>query len=414
MAYSNLAQLGMLAGDATITSRWGQLAIDLAERLARPDILAHALNNVGTVEMLTVPPGSPDKLMRSLTLARAAGNEEHVARALTNLSTNSVHLRDRPAAERWLTEGIAYCTDHDLDSWRLYMLAWRARLEMESGNWPAALATTQDVMDDPRTTSVTRVVALGAQAQILVRRGDLDAMAVLQEALDLATRLGGAWRAVPVAAAWAEAAYLSGDRDNALEVVTSIMGAFPEAADGTGGWGIAELGYWSSRLGNPADEHPLVRQVPAGNPFLLQIQGDSSGASARWRDLGYPYEAARALGESGDADDLRTALAQLMRLGARPAAAAVRQRLRDLGVKGHTRGPRATTKSNPANLTDREMEVLTLLADGLRNAEIAGRLFISAKTVDHHVSAILAKLGARNRGEAVRLATSLGAASRTK
>ncbi|MGN6795822.1 MAG: ATP-binding protein [Streptosporangiaceae bacterium] len=413
MAYSNLAQLGMLAGDVTITMHWGQLAIDLAERLERPDILAHALNNVGTVEACSIPPGSMDKLLRSLALARANGNEEHVARALTNLSTGHATLHDLPAAGRRLTEGIAYCTDHDLDSWRIYMVAWRARLEMSEGNWPAALADADEVLRNPRTTSITRVVALGVQAQILVRRGDPGASAVLHEALNLAAPLRDPWRSLPVVAAYAEAADLSGDRDDALKVVTDMMRSFPAAGDGLGGWGIAELTYWRSRLGETAEEEPLLRQVPDDNPFLLHTRGDCARAGARWRELGYPYEAARALGESGNVDDLRTALAELSRLGAWPAAAAVRQRLRELGVRGQTRGPRATTKSNPANLTEREMEVLTLLAEGLRNAEIAERLFISAKTVDHHVSAILAKLGVRNRGEAARLAASLGAASTT-
>jgi DNA-binding CsgD family transcriptional regulator/tetratricopeptide (TPR) repeat protein len=413
MAYSNLAQLGMLAGDVSVASHWGQLAIDLAERLERPGILAHALNNVGTAEALSTPPGSPDKLMRSLTLARANGDEEHVARALTNLSTCYVTLHDLSAADRWLAEGIAYCADHDLDSWRMYMLAWQARLEMDKGNWPTAFAATEEVLREPRTTSVTRVVALAVQGQILVRRGDPGALPVLREAADLATRLRDSFRSAPVAAAWAEAADLSGDRDHALDVVTGVLSSFPAAGDGTGGWGIAELAYWSSRLGKPPAAEPLILQVPGDNPFILQMQGDWVGACRRWRQLGCPYEAARALGESGNVDDLRSALSELTRLGAWPAAAAVRQRLRNLGVRGQTRGPRATTKSNPANLTVREMEVLSHLSEGLRNVEIAERLFISPKTVDHHVSSILAKLGARNRGEAARLAASLGTASGT-
>ena len=139
--------------------------------------------------------------------------------------------------------------------------------------------------------------------------------------------------------------------------------------------------------------------------------GTGPCAADRWRELGFPYHAACALGETGQVDDLRSALAELTRLGTWPAAAAVRQRLRELGVRDQTRGPRAATRNNPANLTDREMQVLALVAEGLRNAEIAERLYISAKTVDHHVSAILAKLGARNRGEAAKLAASLGRAT---
>jgi DNA-binding NarL/FixJ family response regulator len=75
--------------------------------------------------------------------------------------------------------------------------------------------------------------------------------------------------------------------------------------------------------------------------------------------------------------------------------------LRDRGVRDLPRGPRARTRSNPAGLTTRELEVLALLAEGLRNADIAERLVVSAKTVDHHVSAILRKLEVRTRSEAV-------------
>jgi DNA-binding NarL/FixJ family response regulator len=138
------------------------------------------------------------------------------------------------------------------------------------------------------------------------------------------------------------------------------------------------------------------------------LAGDWSAAAAGWRALGCPYEAACALAESSRVEDLRAALAELRRLGARPAAAAVSRRLRELGVRGLSRGPYAAARGNPANLTARELEVLALLAEGLRNADIAGRLFISVKTVGHHVSAILGKLDVRTRGEAVRAAARLG------
>jgi DNA-binding NarL/FixJ family response regulator len=118
--------------------------------------------------------------------------------------------------------------------------------------------------------------------------------------------------------------------------------------------------------------------------------------------------AAGALADSDQEGQLRTALAELQRLGARPLAAAVARRLRELGVRGLARGPRPSTRANPANLTARETEVLALVTEGLRNADIAQRLFVSTRTVDHHVSAILAKLGVRSRAEAARAAARLG------
>ena len=108
------------------------------------------------------------------------------------------------------------------------------------------------------------------------------------------------------------------------------------------------------------------------------------------------------------------AFAALQRLGAAPAAAIVGRRLRERGVRGLPRGPRASTRDNPAGLTAREVEVLGLVGEGLRNADIAARLFLSEKTVGHHVSAILRKLDVRSRGEASAEARRRGLASQDR
>jgi DNA-binding NarL/FixJ family response regulator len=105
-----------------------------------------------------------------------------------------------------------------------------------------------------------------------------------------------------------------------------------------------------------------------------------------------------------------TALTQafdiLDRLGAGAAAALAAERLRSLGERV-PRGIRPSTRANPAGLTSREIEVLQLVVDGLTNAEIAAKLFVSDKTVEHHVSRLLLKLGVASRREAARTARQL-------
>ena len=166
---------------------------------------------------------------------------------------------------------------------------------------------------------------------------------------------------------------------------------------------IGELGLWRWRAGL-LDEPP----ADAGEPYSYQIAGDWARAASYWRENGCRYQAALALADSHDGKALRQALDELQALAARPAAAIVARRLRELGERGVPRGPRPKTRANPAGLTAREFEVLGLLAEGLRNAQIAERLVLSGKTVDHHVSAVLRKLDVRSRGEATAAAARLG------
>jgi DNA-binding NarL/FixJ family response regulator len=132
----------------------------------------------------------------------------------------------------------------------------------------------------------------------------------------------------------------------------------------------------------------------------LELEGEPEAAAAIWRSLGCPYEAALALAHTDSEDVQRHALAELQRLGARPAATRVARTLRERGARDVRQGPRTATLANPGGLTARELEVMGLIAEGLRNAEIAARLFMSERTVAHHVSAILRKLEVSTRGQA--------------
>jgi DNA-binding CsgD family transcriptional regulator len=195
------------------------------------------------------------------------------------------------------------------------------------------------------------------------------------------------------ALARAEAAWLDGDREAVAEATKGVLRLAPER-----NWGslAGELADWRRRAG--------LAELPAegAEPYVLQAAGEWARAAERWRQLGCPYEAALALADAGQEEPLRRAMEELQRLGARPAADVVAQRLRELGVRRLPRRARRATAANLAGLTARELEVLALLGADLRNADIAARLHIAEKTVDHHVSAILAKLGVRSRREAAR------------
>ena len=205
----------------------------------------------------------------------------------------------------------------------------------------------------------------------------------------------------PVAAARAEAAWLGCDPDgvaSATELALALaFRCSPVLAD--------ELGVWRRRAGLGA-----AKPVVAGSPHGLQLAGSWDAARALWAEAGCPYEAALCLADADDEARLRLALEELLALDARPAAAIVARRLRDRGVMSLPRGPRATTRQNQYGLTAREVEVLALLNEGLQNGQIADRLVVSVRTVDHHVEAILHKLGAKTRADARATATSLGIA----
>jgi DNA-binding CsgD family transcriptional regulator len=408
MAYSNLSQLRMLASRTDEAVAWGGRAIELADSLGQTEILVHALNNVGTAEMCASRPAGQRTLERSLALALADGLEEHAARAYTNLASSALNLRDYPLAARNLEEGVRYCTERDLDTWRLYLLVVQARADFEQGRWTEATRSVEIVLRDPRTAPVNRMEALAVLGRVRALRGDPGVWPPLDEALALATVTAELQRLGPVAVARAEAAWLEGDPAAARGMVADALDLSERMAGQNWPWLVGELAFWLWRLGGP-DRLPSGG-LPGGaaEPFRLQMAGAWEAAADRWRAIGCPYEAAAALADSDQEPQLRRALTELERLDARPLAAQVARKLRELGVRGLARGPRRATRANPANLTARELEVLRLLVAGRSNRQIAEQLFISNKTASVHVTNLLSKLGAHSRLEAAAMARRLG------
>jgi len=400
MAYAIVSHLCSSMEDREGTKAWGTRALELAQRIDDPEALVYALTNIGTVDFLAGIRGGITKLERALELAQRHELEEHIGRGFANLIVWPIRHRMFAVAARYVESGSEYCIERGLDTWRLYLQACRARLELDLGRWSDAAGTAAAVLRDPRSAPVPRGWALAALGVVKARRGD-DASEPLSEAEDLAWPTGELQRIGPVAAASAEAAWLTGE--NAL-----VAGATDEALElamlHQSPWIAGELAYWRWQAG----QHD---ELPAGTlaePYRLSIAGEWARAAELWRQIGCPYEAALALAESDDQLAVRQSIDELQLLGASPAAAIVARRLRERGVRGVPRGPRPRTRENPAGLTARELEVLALLAEGLRNKQIAQRLVVSEKTVDHHVSAVLRKLDVRTRRDAAAEALRLG------
>jgi DNA-binding CsgD family transcriptional regulator len=396
-AYNACAQLDMESHELESGISWSQRAIALAEPCADAEILCDALSNLGTIRLIAGDASGWADLERCLRIALDGNLQEQVASAYTDLSAMAVSWRQYDKASHWFSEGLAYCEKHDLDGLRRYMLMYRARKNFEQGDWPAASEDAEAVLRDPMCTPITRIPALRTLGHLRIRRGDPQAETALEEAWALGGAVQELQRIGTLAAIRAEAAWLADDREGVLKAAGPAYKLVCQRCDPRM---KGELASWLWRVG--ALEH---QPAEIADPYAQEIAGDWRAAALAWKGLGCPYEYACLLAWHGIETEQREALGILERLGAAPAALALRKRMRAEGVRAVPRGLRVSTRSNRLGLTRREAEILTLVSQGMRNSTIAKRLFLSTRTVDRHVSAILSKLGVQSRGEAVAMAS---------
>ena len=238
------------------------------------------------------------------------------------------------------------------------------------------------------------------RARLQLRRGDPSAPDLLDEAWAGAVATDEPQRLAPAVGAVAEHAWLLGRLEEVVPRLESVHGRVLET--GVARW-AGEVSHWLALAGASPEIPGFAEPACAG-----MARGDYLAAAEEWTEMGCVYEAEMCRVLSDDTEAMLQALEPLDLLGASPLARRARSRLRELGVERVPRSPRSTTLANPAGLTARQMEVLGVLADGHTNAEIAERLYLSVRTVDHHVAAIIMKLGVSSRHEAVEEAAALG------
>ena len=404
MALSGQAQLAMTADRGVEAIALGTRAIELARKLGDRATLAHALTNVGTVRVGRAEhEHGREQLEEAFELAVAAGEHDHAARALVNLTTATLLRRpDDARAGADLERGLAFAREHDLEGYEQYLLGVRANLRLLHGAWPAAESDARASLGLGDQFVVSVCPALVALGQLQSRRAEPDAGATLDDAWRHAVNTGELQRLAPAAAARAEHAWLTGDLERTAAIARETYGLAVARGDV---WARAQLAFWLWRA-DALEDPPL----DAPTPHARSIAGDWRGAAEQWDALGFPYEAADARSDSDDEAALLDALATFDRLGAVAAARRLRRRLRAGGMRRVPRGPRPASRAAPAGLTPRQLDVLRLIAGGATNAEIAERLVISPKTADHHVSAVLSKLGVHSRRDVAAAAERLGVA----
>ena len=400
-AYSGLAQLKNLAEYNDQALEWGERALELATKLGDDRTRAHVLVNLGSVRV-DVDHRQAAALLEAHAFADAVGDRHEATRALGNLGYALMSWAQPEPALAYAREALAYAERNEvygLASYAAITLAW---LQLRAGEWEEAETITR--AESEKSTSVAQLVAKTVLTELAVRRGDPDAAERLADLAAQAVRASEPQRLAPVVELETEWALTTG-----APLPHELFETLLDERRGPGdlvGWGAIRVAAWAAVAGIQVELEP-----PQSAPHAAMLRRDWAGAAAAFGEVGWVYDRALMLSLLDDEVALAEALEITRSLGAEPLTKRVAGRMRELGLRV-PQGQRKATRANPAGLTARQLEVLQLLADGLTNAEIADRLVVSQRTAEHHVAAVLTKLGSATRREAARRAAELGLVAR--
>jgi predicted ATPase/DNA-binding CsgD family transcriptional regulator len=396
-AYSGVSQLEMLAHEVEQALAWGQRALELATRVGDERTRAHVLVNIASARTDMDHREAP-LLLEAHEVAHAARERHEATRALANLGYALMSWMQPGPAREHAEAGLAYAEEHEVHALASYIATTIAWLRLRAGEWEEAEAITLRELE--RSVAVPQLLAKTVLAEIAVRRGDPDAAGRLAELAEQALRASELQRIEPVFELEFEWALTTGG-----PLPLARLEALLEEArlhERRAGWSAVRIAAWAAVAGVDVELEP-----PASPPLAAMLRRDWRAAADAFGEIGWPYDRALLLTLLDEEDALAEALELARGLGAGPLERRAAARLRDLGLRV-PQGPRRATRSNPAGLTARQVEVLELLAAGLTNAEIAERLVVSPRTAEHHVAAVLTKLGSATRREAARRAAELG------
>jgi len=393
MACGYLAEWRIRAERLAEARELANLAIRIADAIDDPETTIHALITVGMVQLAMGELAGSSTLRSALSLAQEIGHEEFELRALTHLSEAYDSHRFRSESRPYAEAGLTLARTRDFSTMIALYGSVRLTMLLDACDWPTAIAESADLIDNNggnagRLLLIAHLVWV--RARLRCGQGD---PSDLELALRHAVTLDDPVAQAMVMSAHLESAWLSGTLPAGIDTALALLGETRAASDTRT---ASELALWLSRT----DSLPVV-PVWLVEPYASEIHGNPMEAAAIWTSTGVPLESLRAQSRSDDRSDLLRTHAGFITLGAGPDALRVAHRMQALGYRGVPRGPRPSTRSNPALLSRREVEILSLMAEGVTNREMAMQLSISPKTVDHHVSAILGKLRAANRQQAV-------------